>query len=73
MNPKLIHKVIIQNDHWHEAAAWCDQHIGEFNDTWYKLGIDPLEMMMRPTGAKTQTVWYFRNEKDALMFKLKWA
>ena len=73
MNPKLIHKVIIQNDHWHLAQEWCEQNIGEFNDTWYKLGIDPLETMMRPIGAKMQTVWYFQNEKDAMMFKLRWS
>lgn len=73
MNPLLIHEVVIYNDDWHKAEAWCEQNIGKFNITWYKLGIDPLEMMMRPTGAETKTVWYFLREQDATMFKLKWT
>lgn len=73
MNPLLIHEVVIYNDAWHEAEAWCEQTVGQFNITWYKLGLDPLEMMMRPVGQKTRSVWYFLNEPDALMFKLKWA
>jgi hypothetical protein len=73
MNPRLIHKVTIHNDNWHLAEAWCEHSLGEFNATWYKLGLDPMEMMMRPIGTKTQSVWYFLNERDAVMFKLKWS
>ena len=70
MNPELTHEVIIYNNDWHLVQAWCEQNVGEFDHTWYKLGIDPLTQLFE---RRTKTVWYFRYEKDALMFKLKWA
>ena len=73
MNPALIHEVVIHNNNWHLAEQWCEQNIGKFDSTWYKLGIDPLEMMMRSADQKTRTVWYFCHEEDAMMFKLKWS
>ena len=73
MNPQLIHSVTILNDDWHLAEAWCEENLGDFDITWYKLGLDPMEMMMRPIGSKTRTVWYFLNEQDAMLFKLKWS
>jgi len=72
VNPALTHEVIIYNDDWHQAQTWCEENIGQFNDTWYKLGIDPMGMM-QPPGSKTKTIWYFAQEKDAVMFKLKWS
>jgi len=73
VNPALTHEVIIYNDDWHLAQTWCEENIGRFDDTWYKLGIDPMGMMMRPPGSKTKTIWYFAQEKDAVLFKLKWS
>jgi len=71
MNPNLTHKVVIYNDDWHHAEAWCEQNIGEFNDTWYKLGIDPVDSIFNQH-RETETVWYFLNEQDAVLFTLKW-
>ena len=70
MNQNLIHKVTIYNDEWHLAQEWCEQNIGEFNDTWYKLGIDPVSSLFYD---KVESVWYFKNESDAVLFKLRWA
>jgi len=72
MNPNLIHKVIIHNDNWHLAQDWCEQNIGQFNDTWYKLGIDPVDQIFNQD-RETESIWYFRYEKHAVWFKLKWS
>jgi hypothetical protein len=70
MNPDLKYQVIIYNDDWHLAQTWCKQNIGEFDQDWYKLGIDPVAHLFN---NRTEYIWYFRSEKDALMFKLKWS
>jgi hypothetical protein len=70
MNPALKYQVIIHNNDWHLAQEWCQQNIGEFDQDWYKLGIDPMSSMF---DQKIQSVWYFRDETDAVMFSLKWV
>lgn len=72
MNPDLKYEVVIHNNDWDLAQAWCEQNIGEFDDTWYKLGIDPMELLFN-SDRETESVWYFRHSKDAVAFKLKWS
>lgn len=55
----------------HEADQWCTKNIGE---RWFAVG--------RKTGNWTcfwagrddpkSYRWYFKNEKDAVMFSLRW-
>ena len=70
MNPDLRYQVIIHNNNWHLAEDWCVQNVGAFDQDWYKLGIDPMNSMFN---RRTESVWYFRSEKDAVIFKLKWS
>lgn len=72
MNPDLKYQVIIHNDDWDLAQEWCEQNLGAFDDTWYKLGIDPVDQIFN-SDRETESVWYFRNEKDAVAFALKWS
>ena len=72
MNPALIHKVVIHKDNWPDVQDWCEQYIGKFDDTWYKLGIDPVDQIFNQD-RETESVWYFRHERDAVLFKLKWS
>lgn len=55
---------------WAEAQDWCVQYIGEFDKEWYKLGIDPAESMLE---GRTRTVWYFKEERHAVLFTLRWS
>jgi len=70
MNLDLKYQVIIHNNDWPLAQEWCEQNIGEFNHTWYKLGIDPVDSLFN---KQVESVWYFRYEEDATLFALRWA
>jgi hypothetical protein len=72
MNPKLKYRVVIHNNDWPLAQDWCEQYIGKFNYTWYKLGIDPVAHLFEQQ-TETESVWYFQHERDAMLFKLKWS
>jgi hypothetical protein len=62
---------MLHEDHhsnWHEVAldehksaaiVWCQQTIGEHNLDWY-------------TNSYYRKFW-FKNEKDAIMFTMKWV
>jgi hypothetical protein len=54
-----------------EVQKWCEVNIGEFDQTWYKLGEDIMAMSMNPSTYKS--TYMFRREADAIMFKLRWA
>lgn len=69
MNPDLKYQVVIHNDNWHLAQEWCEQTIGVFDQDWYKLGIDPVAHLFT---NQTESIWYFRSEKDAVLFSLRW-
>lgn len=64
------YSVSVKNIDWCAAQDWCDQFIGVFDHDWYKLGIDPAEFI---TTGELTTTWWFKNEKDAMLFKLKWS
>ena len=68
MNSELVHEVKITCD-WAEASDWCTENVGEFNQDWIKLGIDPAASLF---GDRT-TTWYFKRERDAIMFVLRWS
>lgn len=72
MNPDLKYKVVIHNDDWDQAEIWCEQNFGVFGQSWYKLGIDPVDQIFN-TDRETESIWYFRYEKDAMIFSLKWS
>ena len=49
---------------------WCNAYVGEFDQDWYKLGVDPLDYVRND---RFRTEWYFKREQDAVLFKLKWT
>ena len=53
-----------------EVCEWCEQNIGEFDQTWYKLGEDILAQSILTDYKST---YMFRRESDAVMFELRWA
>lgn len=68
-----MNKVIITNSklHHNEARKWCFDNIGIDSNgfmfgSWYcnHLGINDGQLIF---------VYFFKNENDAIMFKLRWA
>jgi hypothetical protein len=70
MSPEFKYKITLENADWVGAQYWCEDHFGEFGIGWYKLGIDPAEILI---SGVTKTTWYFKNEQDAAHFLLKWS
>lgn len=68
MNPELKYMARIECD-WAAASDWCKEHVGEFNQDWIKLGIDPAASVF---GDYT-TTWYFKDQKKLVEFLLRWA
>ena len=70
MSPEWKYHITIENPNWYDAQRWCETYIGEFDKDWYKLGIDPAEYII---DGRTRTTWYFKNEKDANWFMMRWS
>lgn len=69
MNPEWKYHITLNTPDYYPIECWCETYIGEFNKDWYKLGTDPAVYIME---GKTETVWYFKNEKDIILFQLRW-
>lgn len=69
MGPEWKYQIILKTPDWHDVQQWCESQFGEFDNRWYKSGIDPAEYIIE--GA-IKTVWYFKEEKDAVLFSLRW-
>lgn len=69
-NPELVYKATTTAPYW-EVQEWCEQHVGEFNRDWYKLGIDPLISLNN--GGRFESEWFFKDEQKMLMFILRWS
>lgn len=64
------YRVTICTTNWYPVQLWCEQAIGEFDRDWYKLGVDLAEMVV---DGRMITVWLFRREDHAMLFRLRWA
>ena len=69
INPDLVHVVYSRAD-WADTTPWLETNIGQFNQTWYKLGRDPI-MAMHSTWPGDE--YRFLRESDAMWFQLRWA
>ena len=47
---------------WHDASAWCDDHIGPRCDAWYDHGAE----------MQISYEWWFGTREDAVLFMLRW-
>lgn len=70
VSPEWKYHITIETPTWWEVEDWCKICIGEFDVNWYKLGIDPAEWVI---DGRTRTTWYFKDEKHAILFKLRWC
>lgn len=64
------YKITINEKDWYEAQEWCEKNCGDFGTTWYKLGIDPMQYFNEE--ERSHTTWYFKNEKDFIVFSLRY-
>jgi hypothetical protein len=56
---------------WWEVDQWCNDNIGPWNVSWYKLGIDPAAEIV--ADVKARSTYLFKNEHDRLLFILRWS
>jgi len=70
MSPDWPYRITIEHANWPEVEDWCLLYIGEFDQDWYKMGIDPADWVI---DNKTRTTWLFRTPEHATMFTLRWA
>lgn len=70
MSPEWKYKITLDTPDWYSVECWCLLNLGKFDKTWYKLGIDPLEYVI---DGRTRTTWFFKEERDAVLFSLRWS
>jgi hypothetical protein len=70
LNSEWKYKITINEKDWEQVQKWCEIYIGEFDKQWYKLGMDIAQNIF---DADYRTTWLFKEEKDVIMFKLRWA
>lgn len=70
LGERFPYHVTLSTDEWWVIEEWCVATVGEFDQDWYKLGIDPAAYIMH---GDRRTTWFFRNEQDAIMFVLRWG
>ena len=56
--------------HW-EVEPWCQEQFGEFDDRWYRYGTDIAKGVW--SHRPLYEYYRFRDEKDAVLFSLKWS
>jgi len=56
---------------WTEVQQWCNDNIGVWNKTWYKLGMDPATLAFSYRGHVD--TYFFKNEQDRILFILRWS
>lgn len=69
-DPDWPYRVTVCNDNWYEIQLWCEANVGQFDQDWYKLGIDLAEVLVN---GQTRTTWLFKRHTDAVLFTLKWS
>ena len=55
---------------WVEVTEWCRQTIGRYDRDWYKLGEDIAAQSINPDYKST---YLFRDERHAMLFRLRWS
>jgi len=68
VNPLLTLQVDAECDWW-KAEQWCNEHIGNWNEDWYKLCRRPAASLF----GNNTTHWFFADEEKRLLFMLRWV
>ena len=71
LGPEWKYCITLPRQNYSDIEKWCYEHIGEFDVEWYKLGVDPAGMVQSHLTPKT--VWYFKEERHAVLFSLRWS
>lgn len=64
---------------WRPCEEWCEETFGFDRTTWYMRHViyiyysNPIDSRMNTMETKTPLTWMFRNEKDAMLFVLRWS
>jgi hypothetical protein len=53
-----------------EVCTWCENNVGQFDQDWYKLGEDIAAQSIM---SDYKSTYMFRDERHAVLFKLRWA
>lgn len=69
MNSELKYRATTSAD-YELVQAWCEQHCGEFDKDWYRLGRDPLSGLLH---EPVKDVYYFRDPRMLTAFMLIWS
>lgn len=66
------HKFILPKDNHRKMAAWCEQ---QFGSRWEFIGHRQGIWCTFWEGPKDYNnySWHFKNEKDAVLFLLRWS
>jgi hypothetical protein len=73
LDPKFKYRVMIPaSAHWTETEPWLMVHVGEWNERWYRIH-DDMAAMVVGAGEDIQREYWFTDERDAFIFKLKWS
>lgn len=57
--------------HYSEIEPWMQEHVGEFDQEWYRYGTDIALGIV--AGVPLYDYYRFRDEKHAVLFQLKWS
>jgi hypothetical protein len=55
--------------HYSECEPWCLEHVGEWNKAWWRDFPDIMASVI--TQGPHEDCYWFANNKDAMMFRLK--
>jgi len=57
--------------HYQEVVPWCEAQFGPFDERWYRYGTDIAQGIV--AGSDFYDYYRFRDEKAAVLFRLKWS
>ena len=57
--------------HYSECEPWCLANVGAWNETWWRDFPDIMASVI--TQGSHEDCYWFSNERDALMFSLRWV
>ena len=74
MNPTLVYVGTTGHDHA-VVSAWCAENFGEFNVGWYRMGSDPMALLLAEfeNQPRPRDTYYFATEEDLALFLLRWT
>jgi hypothetical protein len=56
--------------HYSECEPWCEEHIGAWNEMWWK-DFQDMAMSVALGEVPQPDCYWFKREQDAVIFRLK--